>query len=339
MYIYCCLIRIKKINNMKRIFVLFIDIVILGYVSNAQYITISEQDANITNSNGSVKQVTPTVTDIDGNVYNTVTIDNQIWMKENLKTTRYNDGTAIPFVNSASIVHTPAYFWYNNDEAAYKAIYGALYNGGAVVSYRYKLCPVGWHVPSDEEWTKLSSYLRGDSIAGKKLKEVGTVHWAIPNDATNESGFTALPGGHRTYTGDFSDVGKKAYFWSSSGGSRAFIRELHNDASEMFRITSADWESGFCVRCLADTLASSVTDIKDSEEISIFPNPANSVVYIKNIKSLNLLVSVLDLQGKELLSKQIDSDSSIDISNLNKGIYIFKCINEKMVLTHKIIKE
>jgi uncharacterized protein (TIGR02145 family) len=154
------------------------------------------------------------LTDKDGNTYEAVTIGTQVWMKENLKTTKYNDGTGIPLVTDNTIwkgLTTPAYCWYNND-ANNKNIYGGIYNWYAVNTG--KLCPSGWHVASSAEWDTLVLTLDPDAqlnmieqstIAGGKLKETGTSHWIYPNPATNESGFTALPGGCRANVG--SDVG------------------------------------------------------------------------------------------------------------------------------------
>src|SRR5450759_4787246 len=115
-----------------------------------------------------------TVKDIDGNVYKTVTIGKQVWMVENLKTTKYNDGITIPLVidNTAwTDLITPKYSWFNND-IANKEVYGALYNWYTVNTN--KLCPKGWHIPTDEEWTTLTTYLGGEGVAGGKLKETGT---------------------------------------------------------------------------------------------------------------------------------------------------------------------
>ena len=173
------------------------------------------------------------VTDIDGNVYNTIGIGTQIWMKENLKTTKLNDGTAIPNVTTWGEwagLSTPAYCWYNNDSPSYKNIYGALYNWHTVNTN--KLCPSGWHVPSHDEWTVLESYLGGSALAGGKLKEAGIVHWTSPNTgATNESGFTALPGGFR-YGSDAFMQGEGRWWsstlWSSDAAWELF---LLNDSS------------------------------------------------------------------------------------------------------------
>jgi len=157
-----------------------------------------------------------TVTDIDGNVYNTVAIGTQTWMVENLKTTRYYDGTSIsnPTSNGDWENNTDgAYSWYNNNPAGYKDPYGALYNWAAVNSN--KLCPPGWRVPTETDWEALIDFLGAD--AGSKLKEVGTEHWNEPNtDATNETGFTAVGGGHRWHTGAFAGVRDVGYYWSST---------------------------------------------------------------------------------------------------------------------------
>jgi len=200
--------------------------------------------------------------DIDGNVYKMVTIGTQIWMAENLKTTKLNDGTLIPLVTDGTAwtyLETPGYCWYNNDAAANKNTYGALYNWRTVDTR--KLCPTGWHVPSDAEWTTLTTYLGGESVTGNKLKETGTSHWLSPNTgATNETGFTALPGGYRDERGGpnsnwgiFSSIGIYGYWWSTTvaivGG--IWNRNLFYYHSDVSR--SADsHRKGLSVRCLLD---------------------------------------------------------------------------------------
>jgi len=157
------------------------------------------------------------VVDIDGNEYNTVTIGSQTWMVENLKTTRYNDGAPIanPISDDEWQTNTSgAYAFYNNNEEGYKEPYGALYNWAAVNSK--KIAPVGWRVPTEEDWEILIDFL-GYPDAGSKLKEMGTAHWKEPNmDATNETGFTAVGAGHRWHTGVFAGLGEVCYFWSST---------------------------------------------------------------------------------------------------------------------------
>lgn len=186
-------------------------------------------------------QMPETISDIDGNVYNIMTIGSQIWMAENLKTTRYNDVVDMENITSNtswSNMTYGAYCWYNND-INNRNIYGALYNWFAV--NRGNLCPIGWHAPSDAEWTTLSDYLGGKDVAGGKLKEVGLAHWISPNDgATNETGFTALPGGWRTspdYT--FNGIGVAGDWWSSTEYSAdtraAFRRFIYTEISLLGR--------------------------------------------------------------------------------------------------------
>lgn len=165
-----------------------------------------------------------TVTDIDGNVYKTVTIGTQVWMAENLKATKFNDGSSIQLVtdNAAWIqLKTPGYSWYDNNANTYKNTYGALYNWATVGTG--KLCPIGWHVPSHAEWHILTTFWGGESVAGGKLKEAGTSHWRSPNtDATNISGFIALPGGYRSNNGTFVYIGIGGNWWTSTYYSQAY---------------------------------------------------------------------------------------------------------------------
>ena len=193
-----------------------------------------------------------TVTDIDGNVYNTVQIGTQVWMAENLKTTRYSDGTPIPLVtDSASWVNytTGGYCWYN-DSIAYGNTYGALYNWYAVNTG--KLAPTGWHVPTDSEWTVLTTFLGGASVAGGALKATSTTYWQSPNTgATNSSGFSALPGGCRFYFGSFNNVGYSGLWWSStaSDATSSWYRTMLYDFAVVNRINYYN-ASGFSVRCV-----------------------------------------------------------------------------------------
>lgn len=198
-----------------------------------------------------------TVTDIDGNVYHTVTIGTQVWLAENLKTTKFNDGSSIPLLtkNAAGTdLTTPEYWWYNNDSATYDNPYGKLYNWYAVNDGR-DLCPTGWHVPTDAEWTTLTDYLGGLSVAGGKLKETGFIHWSNGNvGATNESGFTALPGGDRDINGSFNRIGLNGRWWSSSmygSTGKAWYREMGGNHAGVIQANSSP-DDGYSVRCIGD---------------------------------------------------------------------------------------
>lgn len=200
-----------------------------------------------------------TMTDIDGNNYKTIPIGNQVWMAENLKTSKLNDGTAVPLeTNNAQWTNlvTLAYCWCDNNDTLYENIYGAYYNWFAVSTG--KLCPTGWHVPSDDEWQLLVDYLGGDNTAGSKIKEAGTNNWIFSNtDATNESGFTALPAGQRgSLDGIFNGQGFYGGWWSAteleaSPLSAAWCRWIHGDTTVVAR-SQIFKKDGFSVRCIKD---------------------------------------------------------------------------------------
>jgi uncharacterized protein (TIGR02145 family) len=190
--------------------------------------------------------------DADGNRYDTVVIGTQIWFKENLKTTKYNDGKPIPLITNNdewASTKTGAYCYINNDPDKYKNIYGALYNWYTVETE--KLCPIDWHVPTDEDYIELINYL-GD-FPGTKLKEVGIEHWHIPNNGNNLSGFTALPGGMRSRTGDFSYFGQCCYLWSATEKDSTAAHGRVLETSDSY-FGQSGWTKtfGFSIRCIKD---------------------------------------------------------------------------------------
>ena len=197
------------------------------------------------------------VKDYEGNNYKTVQIGTQTWMAENLKATKYNDGTTIPLVTNQDIswlsVSTPGYCWYNDDKSFYRSIYGALYNWYSVGTG--KLCPIGWHVPSDTEWTTLTTYLGGEIKARNKLMETGLAHWEEPNyEATNESGFTGLPGGTICSLISMYNLGYGGLWWSSTQKDSipaAYDREIHSLEEGVLR-ANPNFAFGNSVRCIKD---------------------------------------------------------------------------------------
>lgn len=197
-----------------------------------------------------------TIKDIDGNIYKTVKIGSQVWMVENLKTTKYKDGTPIPNVTDSrtwSNLTTGAYCDYENTPEN-STIFGRLYNWYAAIDSR-GICPKGWHVSSDNEWTTLTTFLGGkENGAGGKLKEIGITHWKNPNtDATDETGLTALPGGNRSEIGPFGFIGEGGYWWSLNMGDIGFyeLRYMSYDDSNVYCL-NIDKNSGFSVRCVRD---------------------------------------------------------------------------------------
>jgi len=196
------------------------------------------------------------MTDQDGNTYKTVRIGAQTWMAENLRTTKYNDGTTIPNVSDNTTwqnLITGAYCNYNNTANNDTiATFGRLYNWHAVNTG--KLAPVGWHVPTDAEWKTLAVYLDDGQVAGGKLKENGTSHWQIPNTgATNQSGYTALPGGSRQFNWGFKNIGIDGVWWSATenDASGAFAYYMYCAGGYVGRTISNKVE-GESVRCVRD---------------------------------------------------------------------------------------
>jgi uncharacterized protein (TIGR02145 family) len=195
------------------------------------------------------------VADIEGKIYKTVKIGTQVWMAENLKTTRLNDGTDVPLATDASTwsnLTTPGYCWYLNDADSFKDVYGAIYNG--YTAETGKLCPVGWHIPSKEDWQILRGFLGDSTKAGGKLKEAGTLHWLAPNKGTdNSSGFSALPSGIRYFEGTFASILSYTCFWSDTetgDGDNWYVALYFAEAS--FIIDHRNKKHGFSVRCLKD---------------------------------------------------------------------------------------
>lgn len=193
------------------------------------------------------------MTDQEGNMYKTIVIGTQEWMAENLNTSIYRNGDAIAtnLTNAAwSSTTSGAWAYYNNDES-YACPYGKLYNWYTCVDAR-GLCPVGWHVPTDAEWTVLTDYLGGEAVAGGQMKTTGL--WNVPNaGANNSSGFSGVPGGFRFNDGSYTYVGGIGYWWGSSeiSNSLAWDRYLNyniDDAGRGFN----DEEFGYSVRCLKD---------------------------------------------------------------------------------------
>jgi uncharacterized protein (TIGR02145 family) len=193
------------------------------------------------------------LSDIDGNVYKTIKIGTQVWMAENLKTTSLNDNTAINnLTTSWTNINSPSYCWYNNDPDRFKDSFGAFYNGYAVRTD--KLCPTGWHVPSNDDWTILISYLGGMAVAGDKLRETGNSHWWATNPGVaNTNGFTALPCGSH-YNDTHSYFGNTSYWWSSTPGDFSSLNmciSIYYLSSDVV-ISSSSMDNGYSVRCIKD---------------------------------------------------------------------------------------
>jgi uncharacterized protein (TIGR02145 family) len=195
--------------------------------------------------------------DIDGNVYKTMTIGTQEWMAENIKTTKYRNGDLIPTTIPATLdisgESSSEYQWAYDSNESNANDYGRLYTWYAVTDSR-NVCPTGWHIPTDAEWTTLTTFLGGEEVAGGKLKETGTSHWTTPNTgATNETSFTALPTGYRDVSVLFVDFSEFGGWWSSTESTTtdAYCRYVAYNSATIF------WEiigkhDGVGVRCTKD---------------------------------------------------------------------------------------
>jgi uncharacterized protein (TIGR02145 family) len=209
------------------------------------------QKGNSTHSNEI--NLATSVTDVDGNKYTFVQIGQQVWMDKNLEVETYRNGDVIPQVTDAkewAALKTGAWCYHSNNKAN-GVIYGKLYNWYAVNDPR-GLAPEGWHIPSNAEWTILSTFLGGASVAGGKMKSTGTSRWDSPNfGATNESGFAGLPGNTRyNNIGIFGDLGSFGFWWSAEEG----WYNVLESRNEQLRTAFADnKESGYSVRCLKDS--------------------------------------------------------------------------------------
>lgn len=287
-----------------------------------------------------------TVTDYDGNVYHTVTIGNQVWLKENLKSIHYADGTPIPDVVA-----------YNNSDSMAQ-IYGRLYTWNAATrdstgSNVQGVSPSGWHVPSDAEWKELENYLGGSSVAGGKMKTEGTVHWLNPNTgATNSSGFSALPAGEwdPNNSPNFRLLNQYAVFWTSTsvGASKARERYLAYNKSSC---TTFDWYKTlkYSIRCVRNIPA---TGIKTNNTIpgqftlqQNFPNPFNPSTKITySIPKANFItIRIYDMIGREvqLLVNEFQNRGTytinFDAEKLSSGIYLYKLQAGKFSTTKKML--
>jgi len=290
-----------------------------------------------------------TVTDYDGNIYNTINIGNQVWLKENLKSVHYSDGTSIPDVLA-----------YNNSDSL-KQIYGLLYTWNAAVRNSTQpgvqgVCPCEWHVPTDQEWSELENYLGGASVAGGKMKDTGTTYWDSPNtEATNSSGFTGLPAGeYDTNQGKFQLLRQYAVFWTSTAVSTLKARERYLSYNSSASLIY-DWYKvlNYSIRCIKDD----PTGIEDEsfapnkfKLMQNYPNPFNPSTNIQYTLSGKQFVTlrVHDVLGNEIQTLVNEEKSagtyevefkshSSYVKNLPSGVYIYRLQAGSFVQIRKMV--
>ncbi|HOY32522.1 MAG TPA: FISUMP domain-containing protein [Bacteroidales bacterium] len=295
-----------------------------------------------------------TVTDIDGNVYNTVTIGTQIWMKENLRVTRYNNGMTVPNVINPTAwtnIASGARCYYNNDSVVYAPVYGALYNWAAA-NDPGGICPAGWHVPGEHEWNIMEKYLdsavdttatglSGTDIGGK-LKEAGTAHWTSPNTgAVNSSGFSAIPGGYRYIYASYTDIGNYGYWWTADeyDVSGAWDRLLSYDNTQIYRYYHDKMLSGFSIRCICNK-ESGTTEMDTPESVIVTPNPAHHRISVACPDKQKMHLRVYNMIGECVLETMlIDGKGDVAVNSLSKGVYIIRLVGDSKTSQMKLIKE
>ena len=285
-----------------------------------------------------------TVTDIDGNIYNTLTIGTQTWMQENLKTTHFNNGihiatTTLPVFNDTNAL----YQWAYNDDTSNVNTYGRLYTW-LVASGNNNVCPAGWKVPDNSDWDILSNFLGGEFIAGGKMKEIGTTHWLVSDSTvTNSSGFTALGSGRRGNPSGWSKLGASSFFWSSTPfGSRGYPRgfgyRLQSTNNSLVQ-SIAVGQNGSSIRCILDQI-SSIDNFPVPNDIQLFPNPAKDRIYIRCKESGNYRLFIYDMIGNKLHEQNnANRLSEVDISFLTDGAYFIRLISEHQIYSYKFIKQ
>jgi uncharacterized protein (TIGR02145 family) len=292
-----------------------------------------------------------TVSDIDGNSYKTIAIGNQVWMAENLKTGRYLNGDLIPIISSNSdwinayYTQADASCWYNNDSTNYDCPYGKLYNWHVVNDSR-KVCPMGWNVPTDQEWLQLVNFIdpngggvNGGSTGGDLLKSTGLQYWLNNSSlvSNNATGFSGITTGLRVNDGIFSSFGLGAGFWTSTESpleNQVYYNVLRYDGAGI-AYTYGPKETGLCIRCLSDTLLVTSIDFIEQDNFMIYPNPASTEINIQANNASIFQTEIFNAFGELVLSTQ--NQTNIDVSNLNTGIYFVKITGGNFTFNQKLI--
>lgn len=350
---------------MKKRFFLAITIFALAFATNAQNDTmfsmkneavvgkynINTQDDGATPYLPKTLQTCDTFIDSrDGNVYTAIQIGNQCWMAENLK---YLPSVVGPATESQT---TPYYYVYGYDSTSVTAAkatvnyttYGVLYNWPAAMAGSSSsssnpsgvqgVCPTGWHLPGDAEWTELTDFVGID--AGTKLKS--TSGWYNNGNGTDHYGFTALPGGDRGSDGTFYVIEHYGHWWSAAEGSAtvAWYRRMSYSDSDVGR-GSISKEFGFSVRCIYDSeINVNVQESNEYKKIQIYPNPATDKIIINSAETQNAMMQIYDMVGKCVLTSNIkEGTNDIKVSMLPEGIYVVHVSDDNQTYQVKLIKE
>lgn len=282
-----------------------------------------------------------TVMDIDSNVYKTVIIGNQMWIAENLKTTRFSDGSPIENIILDSVWATSksAAFCYYENDSTYKNEYGNLYNFYSVIDSR-NVCPKGWHVPTLDEWNTLIEFLGGDSVAGGKMKEAGQSHWVWGNvGGDNSSGLTVIPAGYRYgQNGGFNGLKGNGAIWTSTSSSdtTSIAKYFYPGSASIGHLDNIN-SYGRNIRCLSNTNVG-LKEIIRQDDILIYPNPSKGIINV-NFETVpkDFSLEVFDSNGRKV--RVFKNEKSIDISELPKQSYFLKIVTIDKIKIVRIIRE
>ncbi len=291
-----------------------------------------------------------TVKDIDSNAYKTVKIGTQLWLSENLKTLHYNNGDLITNIKDNAIWSMEmegARCYLDNDSVKNASVFGALYNWFAVSDPR-RICPVGWHVPSNEDWNLLEIFLdntvdtssqsdRG-TIIGELLKDTSRYFWKN-GKGSNNSGFSALPGGFRYADGNHPQIYNYGFWWATNGDAfQQALRRSLSDESNTINSGFRPTRNAYSVRCISDIKLLSVKEMTAQRQVKIYPNPTNGAFQIDGLSQENITLYFYNILGECIKQIDVCNSSHFDISELPKGLYFIKIVGMNWSLNEKLIK-
>jgi uncharacterized protein (TIGR02145 family) len=279
------------------------------------------------------------VFDIEDNFYRTINLENgQEWMSENLKTKLFSNGDSIESLvlnNEWQVANTAAFSTYNESDTISET-YGNLYNWFVTIDER-NICPMGWHIPTDNEWTDYSDLLGGNGVAGGKMKIEDTLFWKAPNvGATNESLFSGLPAGCRYDGGNFANIEKYAYWWTSSQLDTQFgWYRSTNYLSDNLVKNYANKQAGYSIRCVKNQVTS-IEENNGSVSFSVVPNPFLENITVKS-KEIGRILLIQNLEGETIHNIIVNSFSEvIALEHLRKGIYFI--VDTSTMTRFKLLK-
>ena len=305
-----------------------------------------------------IKNQAQFVTDVDGNVYKTITIGDQIWMKENLRVTHYNNldpiETTIPVTKDITGETDPKYQWAYDGDEGYIDTFGRLYTWFVATDSR-GVCPEDMHVPRDDEAAALSTYLANHGYGyngdGTKIAKsmASTLHWdydSIPGavghqpELNNSSGFSAQPAGLRNSVFSyFNSIGFNASWWCSTEYStdRAYQRYLLKRYSYVTR-SNAPKITGYPIRCLK-YVTSGNSEIKSAPDIRLYPNPANDQFFVEMDTKESAILTLYNIAGKLILENELTSHlNEINIRAIPPGIYVVRLTGKEWKWQQELIR-